>query len=463
MKVTRHLSGQACWMLACVAWFHSTGTLEAQWERASGAIVTPPRKGHREDQLTKSNRARTSTMKTTSGSSSSTPKEPTVRLSQLIQFALQQNPRLQQAALAIAAAQGRAQQAGLYPNPTVTITGEEIGPRGGIHTLPQVNVPIVTANKLRLNRAVALKDVDVANLSLLTQRYKLLTDVRKGYVAVLTLQQRIALLKRLVKLGEHSLKNAKDLEKGKLIAELDVVPFEVDLEQFRASLEAAKEQREAAWRQLLARIGARSARVVNLEGSLQQSLPQYSFEQARAFLVQSHPSILAARKGVERAQLAVRRAEARGVPNLRVGGGYQLNGNDKLNQATYNVQVPIPLFNRNQGNVRAAKAQLARAVYEIQVVENDLTRRLAAALGSYNSARKQAKRYRTALLPRAEKAYELSLKAFQGGEFQYLRVIQAQRRIAQARLQYLRLVSRAWLAASEISGLLLEEQWLMEK
>lgn len=386
-----------------------------------------------------------------------------MRLSQLVHFALQQNPRLQKAALAINAAQGRAEQAGLYPNPTVTITGEEVGPRGGIHTLPQVNVPIVTANKLQLNRAVALKDVDVANLTLLTQRYKLLTDVRKGYVAVLTLQQRITLLKQLVKLAEQSLKNAKDLEKGQLIAELDVVPFEVDLEQFRANLEAAEQQREAAWRQLLARIGARPARVVKVEGSLQQSLPEYSFEKARAFLVHSHPSILSTRKGVERAQLAVKRAEARGVPNIRVGAGYQRNFNDNLNQATYNIQIPIPIFNRNQGNVRAAKAEMARSVQEIRGVENDLTRQLSASFGNYSAARKQAERYRTSLIPRAQKAYELSLKAFQGGEFQYLRVIQSQRAVAQASLQYLRLLSRAWLAASEISGLLLEENWSVER
>ncbi len=459
MTITQCLSRQTCWILVCVAWLHSAGTIEAQWTRSAKAKPALSSKANNEQDLAKGKSTTISKPKDDLMSASRTSKEPTVSLSRLIQIALQQNPRLQQAALAINAAQGRAEQAGLYPNPNITFSGEEIGPRGGIQTLPQVNVPIVTANKLQLNRAVALKDVDVANLRLIVQRFALLTDVRKAYVTVLTLQQRITLLKALVKLAEQSLKNAKDLEKGQLIAELDVVPFEVDLERFKADLDAAKQQKEAAWRQLLARIGLPPARQVKLDGSLQQTLPDYSFNQSRSFVVTSHPMILASRKGVERAVLAVKRAEARGVPNFTVGAGYQRNFNDKLNQATYQIQIPIPLFNRNQGNVRAAKAELARAAQDIRGVENDLTRRLAAAFGNYNSARKQAERYRTTLLPRAEKAYELSRKAFQGGEFQYLRVIQAQRAVAQARLQYLRLLSRAWLSAGDISGLLLEEHW----
>src|SRR5207244_1490413 len=75
-------------------------------------------------------------------------------LSDLIQMGLSQNPRLRQAELDVDVAGGRATQAGLYPNPTLTFSGEEIGRRGGIHTLPQVSQEIVTAGKLHLSRAV---------------------------------------------------------------------------------------------------------------------------------------------------------------------------------------------------------------------------------------------------------------------------------------------------------------------
>jgi cobalt-zinc-cadmium efflux system outer membrane protein len=96
---------------------------------------------------------------------------------------------------------------------------------------------------------------------------------------------------------------------------------------------------------------------------------------------------------------------------------------------------------------------------EVARVQNDLASRLAAAYGQYAAAKQRAERYRTAILPNAQKAYRFSLDAFKGGQFEYLRVLQSQRAVAEANLEYLRSLSEAWRAASEIAGLLLEENW----
>src|SRR5581483_7137377 len=123
------------------------------------------------------------------------------------------------------------------------------------------------------------------------------------------------------------------------------------------------------------------------------------------------------------------------------------------------VSAPIPAWNRNQGNIRAARAELGMAVQEVGRVENDLAERVATALRAYEAALKLAEQYKTDILPKAEETYKLSLEAFKGGQFEYLRVIQAQRAVAEARLEYNRALGEAWRAAGEISGLLLEEAW----
>jgi outer membrane protein TolC len=51
----------------------------------------------------------------------------------------------------------------------------------------------------------------------------------------------------------------------------------------------------------------------------------------------------------------------------------------------------------------------------------------------------------------------------QGGLFAYLRVIQAQRAVQEAELEYTRALAEAWQAASVIAGLLLEEHWPPER
>jgi len=383
----------------------------------------------------------------------------TLNLDSLVRMSLDQNPRLQQAALEVEAAHGAAIQAGLCPNPMLSFSGEEIGRNGGIHTIPFVSQEIVTAGKLRLSRAAALKQVDQKNLELLYQRFNLIGDVRAGYYEVLAIQQRIQVLDQLLELAQQSYKNAQALQRGKQVAELDVLPFQIELERLRADREVADRELIAAWRRLTAIVGAPRLPQAHLTGSLEIGLPDYDLERASVLLGELHPAIQAAQAGIARAELTLRRAEVEPHPNITIGGGFSKNFNDRENQATYQVSIPLPLFDRNQGNIIKARAEVGQAFQEVQRVGNDLSKQLAEAYGRYAAARQRAERYQSTILPNATRSYELSLKAFQGGQFEYLRAIQSQQSLAQARLVYIQALGDAWRAAGEISGLLLEEHW----
>ena len=126
---------------------------------------------------------------------------------------------------------------------------------------------------------------------------------------------------------------------------------------------------------------------------------------------------------------------------------------------TVGVSLPIPVWNRNEGNIFAARAQLAEAVASVGRVQADLVGRLATSIGTYPAARKRAERYRSNVLPRVRETYDLSLQAYRGTAIEYLRVFQAQRAVAEANLEYLRSLGEMWRAAAELSGLMLEDQW----
>ena len=85
--------------------------------------------------------------------------------------------------------------------------------------------------------------------------------------------------------------------------------------------------------------------------------------------------------------------------------------------------------------------------------------RLATALRDFYSSRRRAERYRTPILPKAQESYELSVKAYKGGQFEYLRVLEARRSVTQASLEAIRALGEAWKAAGVSSGLTREEQW----
>lgn len=385
-----------------------------------------------------------------------------IGLPELTRITLERNPRLAQVKFAVDAARGRAVQAGLYPNPTVSITGNELGDRtgpGGIWTTPYVSQEIVTANKLGLSRSVALKEVDQATLTVMSERFRLLTTVRQGYYEVVTLQRRIEILGELVRLAERSVENAERLLKAKQVARLDLVQLEVDLERYRAELEATQRSLPAAFRRLAASVGANDLPHRPVTGTLDSPLPEYDLEQVRTYVLGIHPDVRSAQIGVERAQLALRRAQVEPIPNVTLSAGYTRQNQNQSSDWDVGVGLPVPLWNRNQGNIRTARAQVGEAVHEVGRVQNDLVSRLATAFGTYAPARKRADRYRTAILPRAEETYQLSLKAYQGGQFEYLRVLQAQRALVEANLEYVRSLGEMWQAASEVAGLMLEDEW----
>lgn len=380
---------------------------------------------------------------------------------ELIDLSLARNPALQQAGLNIQAAQGKAVQAGLYPNPTLGVSGDELGDRtgpGGIWTA-QVGQEIVLGGKLKLSRAVAQKEVDQATLALQSQRYALFTTIRQGYFDVLTAQRRVELLDELVKLAQKGLSSAEALQKGKQIAELDVLPFRVELDRLVADFEASQRELIAARRRLAASVGSPDLPIEQVLGSLELPLPSYKYEEIHYLVMEAHPDVRFAVTGIDKADLALRRAQVEKIPNVTIGSGYTRQNQNKSSDWLIGVSVPVPVFNRNQGNVQAAGAELGRARNEVSRVQNELAGKLATAHGQFTAAKQRADRYRTSLLPNAAKSYELSLLAFKGGQFEYIRVIQAQRTVAEARLEYIRVLGDAWRAASEIAGLTLEDDW----
>ncbi|HVJ79565.1 MAG TPA: TolC family protein, partial [Planctomycetia bacterium] len=251
--------------------------------------------------------------------------DPGWTLDRLVQTALERNPKLAQGAFAVDAARGQAVQAGLYPNPTLVITGDELGDRTGaqgIWSAPQFNQEIVTGGKLRLQRAAASKDVDRAGADLAARRYALLGAVRLAYFDALALQTRIEILAELVGVAEKSVEQTAALYKATLVARLDVVQLETELERVRADHEAAERELGPALRKLAAIVGLPNIPARRVEGVLSAAVPAYDLDAIQERATSTHPEVVSAQAASERARLALARAQAQPVPNVTLSAGY---------------------------------------------------------------------------------------------------------------------------------------------
>lgn len=89
-------------------------------------------------------------------------------------------------------------------------------------------------------------------------------------------------------------------------------------------------------------------------------------------LLQNHPEMIQAKYQEESAQHAIRVEKSEALPRISLNGEWDKNGSIGHNFFAVGATVSLPLWNRNQGNIRSAKAQYAQAAIERQQRENEL-------------------------------------------------------------------------------------------
>jgi cobalt-zinc-cadmium efflux system outer membrane protein len=123
-------------------------------------------------------------------------------------------------------------------------------------------------------------------------------------------------------------------------------------------------------------------------------------------------------------------------------------------QAFVSAGVTLPIFNRNQGNVQAAEADVERATSEIERVRLSLRQSAQPLLQNYFADRDQAVRYKKEIIPRAEKAYQLYLAKYRVMGAAYPQVIVSQRTLFQLRVAYVRMLGSAWMSVIALQNFL---------
>lgn len=377
-------------------------------------------------------------------------------LADLEQMAAQHNPTLAQAAAKVEAAQGRAAQAGLYPNPTVGYQGEEIGNAGtaGEHGI-FVDQLVVTAGKLRLGRAKFGQEVLQAEAQALAQQYRVLNGVRMRFYELLAMRRLIAVREQLLKVAEDAVTTTEEMVNVGQANRPDLLQARIEAREQKVGLQNAKARYLAAWRQLAAFVGAPELPETPLAGDLEKGPELPSFDSVWAHLVAASPELHVARAGVTRGEFALKREQVEPVPNVNVRGGSQYNYESRNTQALAQVYLRVPLFDRNQGNIRAAQAELFKAHAEVRRTELELQKRLARTFARYETAKATVELYRKDNLPDAKEAYELYLESFKKRRAAWPQVLIALRNYFRISTDYVEALAELRRSEVAIIGLLL--------
>jgi outer membrane protein, heavy metal efflux system len=372
--------------------------------------------------------------------------QKTMTLEELQQMALQNNPTFAQSAANIQAAEGRKKQSGLYPNPTVGYQGEQI--RGGsFHGGEQgffVQQDIVLSGRLGLNRTIFDQELKQAETEAEEQKVRVVTNVRMSYIQALAAQQTLELRQHLSKLADDAVETSHQLANVGQADAPDVLESEVEAQQAELAVTMAEQNQQRIWKALSAVVGNPRLPLMKLEGKLEDTSPVDSDELVEK-VVNESPAVRIADLGVKRAEATLARAKRESIPDLQIRAGLQQNGellsepNGKPVglQGFADVGVRIPIFNRNQGNIVTAKADVERAKREVERVKLVLRERAASVVQSYTFSQTAVDRYKNQMIPRALKAYEMYAKKYQEMASAYPQVLIAQRTLMQLDVSYI--------------------------
>jgi cobalt-zinc-cadmium efflux system outer membrane protein len=372
--------------------------------------------------------------------------QKTITLEELQQIALQNNPTFAQSAANIRAAEGRKEQSGFYPNPTVGYQGEQI--RGGsFHGGEQgffIQQDIVMGGKLGLNRKIFDQELKQAETEAQEQKLRVVTNVRISYIQALAAQQTLRLRQNLSKLADDAVETSHQLANVGQADAPDVLESEVEGQQAQLAVAMAEQNQQRVWKALAAVVGNPRLPLMKLEGQLEDT-PPVNAEELVEKIVNESPAVKIAQLSVKRAEAALAREKREPIPDLELRGGMQQNG-ELLSepsgrhvglQGFADVGVRIPIFNRNQGNIATAKANAERAKREVERVKLALRERAASVVQNYMFSQTAVDHYKNQMIPRAQKAYEMYTKKYQAMAAAYPQVLIAQRTLVQLEVSYI--------------------------
>ncbi len=377
-------------------------------------------------------------------------------LQELEALALGNNPTLAQSRSQVTAAQGRYIQGGLYPNPSVGYMGSEIGNDGrGGQQGAYVGQRIVTAKKLQLNRATIEQEIQQAEWAAQAQEQRVLNDVRTAYYDLLVARRAVELEEQLLKIGQQGVKSAESLQVAKEVSRVDFLQARVEVEAAAIELQNAKNRYTAVCRKMAAIVGVPDLDASRLQGNLDEDLKALTWDATLARLLSESPELAQAQAGVERARWMLQREWAGRVPNIDTLASVQYDYSSRSTIASMSIGMPLPVFDRNQGNIRRAQAELMAAENEVQRLELQLRNRLAAAFQRYENARQQVEKYSKNVLPTAKESLDLVTAGYRQGEFPYLTLLTAQRTYFRVSLRYLESLRDLRASSVAIDGLML--------
>lgn len=370
------------------------------------------------------------------------------------------NPELAVFSAETRAREARALQAGLLPNPEISAELEDFGGSGSrrafrsSETTVRLSQLIELGGKRSKRREAALLERDIAGWDFEAKRATVLTEATQAFISALSGQERLAVSAKLVDLARESLRSVEASVRAGASSPVERRRAQVVLAEAEAQHRLLERQLSAAYQALAASWGSSVVTFRSVLGDLERIEEPPPLD-GLAKGIAANPDLARWTTEVASREAEVALSRAGRVPDVRVGAGPRYYADGDSAAAVVELSVPLPFFDRRQGQIAEANERLSKARFERTAADVSVRSALARDRELLRAAFDHARTLRDTILPEAQGAYEAATEAYAQGALRYVDVLDAQRTLFDLRDQYVATLAdyqRALTALERLTG-----------
>lgn len=383
-------------------------------------------------------------------------------LADLQRLATENSPALRQAAADVEAAKGSLLQARTYANPSVGFENDPNNNNTGAGAIGvYVDQVVRTMGKQKLLSAAAERDLRNAELALKRARIDLATSVRSAYYGFLVAQETALVMRSLAEFTDEVYRvQAKITVAGGFSATHEPAPLRAQAYAIRLAYKQAIASYVYAWKQLVAAVGKHQLPLTEVAGRVDRFIPRYQYDTVLDHVLSQHTDVLTAQNGIDKARYNLKYAQVTPYPDIEVR--YTVQKDIALQPFgwyhTLQFGGPLPIWDRNKGNIIAAQAALERALEQPHTAEVTLTGNLATAFTAYKTNLDALIYYRGHVLPDFVRYYR-GIAARRGADpaAAFGDLVTAQQLLVTNVTTYLTTLGSFWTGVVQVAALLQTE------
>lgn len=368
-------------------------------------------------------------------------------LSTALRLSLEHHPALEASTAAVAGAEGLIRQGRLRPNPLFTVQTENwrFGGEPSFHVGSDLDLfaylaqPFELGGKRERRVELAEQEKTIAQLRHRQLEWRIRQEVRRSFWQAFLAQREFDLLEENARLFEQITNYHEVRVREGAMAEADLIRVRLEEQRLQLIREEAAVEAERSRMDLVRAMGGGAYRPdFTLVGDPVTSLPEpgVGLSELLNRALQLRPDLQVTEAEVERARRRLNLEQAQARPDWDLIFGYKRT--EGFNTVLAGVSIPLPVFDRNEGNILFNQSEVDRAQALLQAQRRRVQTEVEGALSTLARRVAMLRQLDEGMLQRAEESWQISLAAYQEGATDLLRLLDAQRSRNEVRLLRIR-------------------------